>query len=77
MLYLLQSIIGTAVGVLRGTLGGVANDPSVSPGAGGMTILNSSGTSFSVSLNILNSSGTSFTVSNIILDSDGNPFVVI
>jgi len=38
------------------------------------TVLNSSGTSFTVPLQVLNSSGTSFTVSATVLNSAGTGF---
>ena len=40
------------------------------------TVLNSSGTSYTVSNAVLDSDGNSFAVSSIVLDSDGNMFIV-
>lgn len=40
------------------------------------TVLNSSGSGFTVTNAVLNSSGTSFAVDNYALDSDGNSFLI-
>ena len=40
------------------------------------TVLNSSGTSYTVSNTVKDSDGNGFAVSSIVLDSDGNMFIV-
>jgi len=45
--------------------------------AGGINVLNKTGTNFLCALQVLDADGNSFTVTNAVLDADGNSFTVI
>ena len=67
---------GLAIGLGSVAALGVDVGAAPPPPVGNITVLGSTGTSYSVPLTVLDSAGTSYTVSSTVLSSNGTAYTV-